>query len=58
VFLVVYFVLQLHFLFPEVSNHQAHAPEVFNRTAHKIVNDIISYARIQANNVYYKEVLG
>jgi hypothetical protein len=31
---------------------------VFNHTVHKVVKDAISYARIQANNVYYREVLG
>jgi hypothetical protein len=43
---------------PEEGNHQTHALEVFNATAQKVVNDVISYARIQANNTYYKEVLG
>jgi hypothetical protein len=43
---------------PEEGNHQAHALEVFNHTAHKVVKDAISYGRIQANNAYYKEVLG
>jgi hypothetical protein len=58
VFLIVYFVLQLHFQLPEEDNHHANALDVFNATAQKIVNDAISYARIQANNTYYKEVLG
>jgi hypothetical protein len=58
VFLIVYFVLQLRFWLPEEGNHQAHALDVFNTTAQKIVQDAISYARIQANNTYYKEVLG
>jgi hypothetical protein len=58
VFLIVYFVLQLHFQLPEEGNHQAHALEVFNATAQNVVKDAISYARIQANNTYYKEVLG
>jgi hypothetical protein len=40
------------------GNHEAHTLEVFNHTAHKVMNDAISYARIQANNAYYKEVLG
>jgi hypothetical protein len=57
VFLIVYFVLQLHFRLPKEGNHQAHALEVFNATAQKVVNDAILYARIQANNTYYKEVL-
>jgi hypothetical protein len=35
-----------------------HALDVFNVTAQKVVNDAISYARIQANNTYYKKVLG
>jgi hypothetical protein len=43
---------------PEEDNHLVHALEVFNRTAHKIVKDAISYACIQVNNTYYKEVLG
>jgi hypothetical protein len=34
-----------------------HTPEVFNATVQKVVKDVISYARIQANNTYYKEVL-
>jgi hypothetical protein len=42
----------------EEGNHQAHALEVFNPTAQKVVKDAISYAHIQANNAYYKEVLG
>jgi hypothetical protein len=42
----------------EEGNHQAHTLEVFNRTTHKVVKDTISYARIQVNNMYYKEVLG
>jgi hypothetical protein len=58
VFLIVYFVLQLCFWLPEEGNHQAHALEVFNATAQKVVKDVISYARIQVNNTYYKEVLG
>jgi hypothetical protein len=58
VFLIVYFVLQLRFWLPEEGNHQAHALDVFNATAQKVVQDAISYARIQANNTYYKEVLG
>jgi hypothetical protein len=43
---------------PEEGNHEAHAHEVFNHIAHKVVKDIVSYARIQANNAYYKDVLG
>jgi hypothetical protein len=58
VFLIVYFVLQLHFRLTEEGNHQAHALEVFNATAQKVVKVAILYARIQANNTYYKEVLG
>jgi hypothetical protein len=57
VFLIVYFVLQLRFRLPEEGNHHVHTPEVFNATAQKVVKDMISYARIQANNTYYKEVL-
>jgi hypothetical protein len=34
-----------------------HTLEVFNRTAHKVMKDAISYACIQVNNMYYKEVL-
>jgi hypothetical protein len=58
VFLITCFVLQLHFRLPEEGNHQEHELEVFNHTAHKVTKDTISYGRIQANNVYYKEVLG
>jgi hypothetical protein len=58
VFLIVYFILQLHFWFPEEGNHQAHTLEVFNATAQKVMKDVISYAHIQMNNTYYKEVLG
>jgi hypothetical protein len=58
VFLVACFVLQLYFQLSEEGNHQAHALEVFNHTAHKVMKDAISYGRIQANNVYYKEVIG
>jgi hypothetical protein len=58
VFLVAYFVLQLHFRLHEEGNHQVHVLEVFNHTAHKVMKDTVSYGRIQANNVYYKEVLG
>jgi hypothetical protein len=43
---------------PEEGNHQVHALEVFNATAQKVVKDAILYAHIQANNIYYKEVLG
>jgi hypothetical protein len=58
VFHIVYFVLQLHFWLPEEVNHQAHALEVFNATAQKVMKDATLYARIQVNNTYYKEVLG
>jgi hypothetical protein len=58
VFLIIYFILQLRFRLSEEGNHQAHALEVFNATAQKVVKVAISYARIQANNTYYKEVLG
>jgi hypothetical protein len=58
VFLIAYLVLQLRFRLPEEGNHQAHTLEVFNATAQKIMKDAILYARIQANNTYYKEVLG
>jgi hypothetical protein len=40
---------------PEEGNHQAHAQEVFNATAQKVMKDAISYAHIQVNNTYYKE---
>jgi hypothetical protein len=40
-----------------MGNHQEHILEVFNRIAHKVMKDAIFYARIQANNEYYKEVL-
>jgi hypothetical protein len=58
VFLVAYFILQLCFRLPEEGNHQMHALEVFNHTAHKVVKDVISYSRIQVNNAYYKNVIG
>jgi hypothetical protein len=58
VFLVACFVLQLRFWLPEEGNHQAHALEVFNHIAHKVMKDAISYGCIQANKAYYKEVLG
>jgi hypothetical protein len=58
VFPIVYFVLQLRFRLPEEGNHQAQALKVFNATAQKVMKDAISYAHIQANNTYYKEVLG
>jgi hypothetical protein len=58
VFLIVYFILQLHFRLPEEGNHQTHTLEVLNATAQKVVKDAISYAHIQANNTYYKEVIG
>jgi hypothetical protein len=43
---------------PEESNHQTHALEVFNYTAHKVMKDVISYAHIQTNNTYYKDIIG
>jgi hypothetical protein len=43
---------------PEEGNHQMHALEVFNHIAHKVVKDVVSYAHIQTNNVYYKDILG
>jgi hypothetical protein len=57
-FRVAYFVLQFYFRLPEDGNHKTHALEVFNHIAHKVVKDIVSYARIQGNNAYYKDVLG
>jgi hypothetical protein len=41
-----------------MGNHQDHALAVFNHNAHKVIKDAISYAWIQANNKYYKEILG
>jgi hypothetical protein len=41
-----------------MGNNQDHALAVFNLNARKVVEDAISYARIQANNQYYKEILG
>jgi hypothetical protein len=35
-----------------------HTLEVFNHTTHKVVKDTVSYARIEATNTYYKDVLG
>jgi hypothetical protein len=58
VFLIAYFILQLRFRLPEEGNHQTHTLEVFNHTTHKVVKDAIFYGRIQANNAYYKEVIG
>jgi hypothetical protein len=37
-----------------MGNHLEHALVIFNRIAHKVVKDTISY-RIQANNQYCKE---
>jgi hypothetical protein len=58
VFLVAYFILRLRFRLSEEGNHQTHGLEVFNHTVHKVMKDAIFYARIQANNAYYKVVLG
>jgi hypothetical protein len=33
-----------------------HALEVFKCTTHKVVKDVVSYACIQANGVYYKDI--
>jgi hypothetical protein len=41
-----------------MGNHQDLTHEIFNHTAHKVMKDAISFARILANNAYYKEVLG
>jgi hypothetical protein len=49
--------LQLRFWLPKTGNHQEHTLEVFNRTDHNVMKDTISYAHIQSNNAYYKEVL-
>jgi hypothetical protein len=40
------------------GNHQTHALEVFNHITHKVVKDAISYALIQVNNMYYKDIIG
>jgi hypothetical protein len=40
------------------GNHEVHTLEIFNHTPHKVMKDAIYFARIQTNNVYYKEVLG
>jgi hypothetical protein len=58
VFFLTYFVLQLRFGLPKEGNHQTHTLDVFNYTAHKVMNDAISYAHNQPNNIYYKDVLG
>jgi hypothetical protein len=58
VFFIAYFILQLCFWLSEEGNHHAHTLEVFNVTTEKVMKDAISYARIQANNAYYKEVIG
>jgi hypothetical protein len=52
------FVLYLCFQLPKIGNHQDHALAVFNRNSNKVVKDVIPYVRIQANNQYYKEILG
>jgi hypothetical protein len=57
VFLVACFVLQLFFWLPE-GNRPMLALEVFNHTAHKVVKDAVSYAHIQVNNAYYKDIIG
>jgi hypothetical protein len=57
-FLVTYFILQLCFRLPKEDNHHTHALEVFSHTVYKVVKDVVSYAHIQANNAYYKGVLG
>jgi hypothetical protein len=41
-----------------MGNHQDHALAVFNHNVHKVIKDVIFYARIQANNTYFKEILG
>jgi hypothetical protein len=41
-----------------MGNHQDHVLAVFNCNAHKVIKDAISYAQIQTNNQYYKEILG
>jgi hypothetical protein len=35
-----------------------HALEVFNHMAHKVMKDAVSYAHIQVNNAYYKDIIG
>jgi hypothetical protein len=49
--------LHLRFRLLKTGNHQEHTFAVFNYNAHKIVKDTISYAHIQVNNQYYKEIL-
>jgi hypothetical protein len=39
-------------------DHQDHALAILNCNAHKVIEDAISYTRIQANNTYYKEIIG
>jgi hypothetical protein len=55
--LISYFVLSLRFRLPKIGNHLDDALAVFNCNAHKVIKDAISYARIQANNQYYKEIV-
>jgi hypothetical protein len=40
------------------GKHPTHTLEVFNHNAHKVMKDTISYAHIEANNAYYKDILG
>jgi hypothetical protein len=40
-----------------MGNNQDHTHVIFNHNAHKVMKDVISYARIQANSQYYKEIL-
>jgi hypothetical protein len=42
----------------EEGTRQTHTLEVFNHTSQKVMKDAISYARIQGNNPYYKDIFG
>jgi intracellular septation protein A len=54
-FVVMYSVAQNGL--PKMGSHQEHELAIYNYTTHKVVKDVISYARIQANNTYYNDVL-
>jgi hypothetical protein len=41
-----------------MGNHQENRLEIINHIAHKFMKDTNFYAHIQANNAYYKEVIG
>jgi hypothetical protein len=42
----------------KTDNYEDHTLATFKRNTHKVVKDAIFYAQIQANNQYYKEILG